>query len=177
MDLMLTVVGRGTKRERISCGALFYNGRHVTPRDCCWSVKQDHQFLTKISTIYICIYIYSQTHIYVHTHTHIHISDMCILVFFMCAHIYIYIYIHTLIHTRITQEMTLCPEVNMLFYKFAKFNTLGTLVLKLTLSKISHKIILKKSKVILFYSYVCAENFSAFSYICIYIYIYRQFIF
>ena len=51
MDLMLTVVGSGTKRERISCGALFfYNGRHVTPRGCRWSVKQDHQFLTKIST-------------------------------------------------------------------------------------------------------------------------------
>ena len=35
MDLMLTVVGSGTKRERISCGALFHNGRHVTPRGCC----------------------------------------------------------------------------------------------------------------------------------------------
>ena len=50
MDLMLTVVGVEPKEERISCGALFYNGRHVTPRGCCWSVKQDHQFLTKIST-------------------------------------------------------------------------------------------------------------------------------
>ena len=27
--------GSGTKRARISCGALFYNGRHVTPRGCC----------------------------------------------------------------------------------------------------------------------------------------------
>ena len=45
------VVGSGTKSERISCRALFYNGRHVTPRGCSWSVKQDHQFLTKISTI------------------------------------------------------------------------------------------------------------------------------
>ena len=43
--------GSGTKREKISCGALFFNGRYVTPRGCCWWVKQDHQFLTKISTI------------------------------------------------------------------------------------------------------------------------------
>ena len=32
MDLMLTVVGSETKRERVSSGAPFYNGRHVTPR-------------------------------------------------------------------------------------------------------------------------------------------------
>ena len=50
MDLMLTVVGSGTKKERVSNGAPFYDGRHVTPRGCCCSVKQDHQFLTKIST-------------------------------------------------------------------------------------------------------------------------------
>ena len=43
--------GSGTKRGRISSGAPFYNGRHVTPRGCCCSVKQDHQFLTTISTI------------------------------------------------------------------------------------------------------------------------------
>ena len=42
--------GRGTKRERISCGALFYNVRHVARSAWCWSVKQDHQFLTKIFT-------------------------------------------------------------------------------------------------------------------------------
>ena len=40
--------GSGTKRERVSSGAPFYNGRHGTPRGC--SVKQDRQFLTKIST-------------------------------------------------------------------------------------------------------------------------------
>ena len=51
MDLLLTAVGVEPKRERISCGALFYNGCHVTPRGCCCSVKQDHQFLNKISTI------------------------------------------------------------------------------------------------------------------------------
>ena len=50
MDLMLTVVGSGTKRERVSSGVPFYDERHVTPRGCCWSVKQDHKFLTKIST-------------------------------------------------------------------------------------------------------------------------------
>ena len=43
--------GSGTKRGRISSGAPFYNGRHVTPRGCCCSVKQDHQFLNKISTV------------------------------------------------------------------------------------------------------------------------------
>ena len=42
--------GSGTKRERVSSGAPFYDGRHVTPRSCCCSMKQDHQFLTKIST-------------------------------------------------------------------------------------------------------------------------------
>ena len=30
MDLMLTVVGSGTKRERVSSRAPFYDGRHVT---------------------------------------------------------------------------------------------------------------------------------------------------
>ena len=35
MDLMLTVVGSGTKRERVSSGAPFYDGCHVTPRGCC----------------------------------------------------------------------------------------------------------------------------------------------
>ena len=40
----------GTKREGVSSGAPFYDGRLVTPRGCCCSVKQDHQFLTKIST-------------------------------------------------------------------------------------------------------------------------------
>ena len=40
----------GTKRGRISSRALFYNGRHVTPRGCLCLVKQDHQFLNKIST-------------------------------------------------------------------------------------------------------------------------------
>ena len=49
MDLLLTAVGV-ENREGISCGALFYNGRHVTPRGCCCSVKRDHQFLNKIST-------------------------------------------------------------------------------------------------------------------------------
>ena len=46
-DLLLTVVGVEPK-EGDSSGAPFYNGRHVTPRGCCCSVKQDHQFLTKI---------------------------------------------------------------------------------------------------------------------------------
>ena len=55
--LMLTVVGLEPKK-RVSSRAPFYDGRHVTPRGCCCSVKQDHQFLTKISTIYIYIYIY-----------------------------------------------------------------------------------------------------------------------
>ena len=49
MDLLLTAVGV-ENRGRISSGALFYNGRHVTPRGCCCSVKQDHHFLNKIST-------------------------------------------------------------------------------------------------------------------------------
>ena len=35
MDLMLTAVGSGTKRERVSSGAPFYDGRHVIPRCCC----------------------------------------------------------------------------------------------------------------------------------------------
>ena len=42
--------GGSGNRERISSGAPFYNGRHVTPRGCCCLVKQDHQFLNKIST-------------------------------------------------------------------------------------------------------------------------------
>ena len=42
--------GGSGNRGRISSGAPFYNGRHVTPRGCCCSVKQDHQFLNKIST-------------------------------------------------------------------------------------------------------------------------------
>ena len=50
MDLMLTGVSSGTKRERVSSRAPFYDGRHVTPRGCCCSVKQDHKFLTKNST-------------------------------------------------------------------------------------------------------------------------------
>ena len=50
--------GGSANRGRISSGALFYNRRHVTPRGCCCSGKQDHQFLNKISTIYIYIYIY-----------------------------------------------------------------------------------------------------------------------
>ena len=49
MDLLLTAVGV-ENRGRFSSGAPFYNGRHVTPRGCCCSVKQDHQFLNKIST-------------------------------------------------------------------------------------------------------------------------------
>ena len=49
MDLLLTAVGV-ENRARISSGAPFYNGRHVTPRGCCCSMKQDHQFLNKIST-------------------------------------------------------------------------------------------------------------------------------
>ena len=39
---MLTVVGVEPKRERVSSGVSFYDGRHVTPRGCCCSVKQDH---------------------------------------------------------------------------------------------------------------------------------------
>ena len=35
MDLMLTVVGSGTKRKRVSSRAPFYDRRHVTPRGCC----------------------------------------------------------------------------------------------------------------------------------------------
>ena len=50
MDLLLTVVGV-ENRGRISCGALFYNRRHVTVKGCWCSVKQNHQFLNKISTI------------------------------------------------------------------------------------------------------------------------------
>ena len=49
MDLLLTAVGVA-KRGRISSRSSFYNGRHVTPRGCWYSVKQDHQFLNKIST-------------------------------------------------------------------------------------------------------------------------------
>ena len=33
IDLMLIAVGV-EERGRISSGAVFYNGRHVTPRDC-----------------------------------------------------------------------------------------------------------------------------------------------
>ena len=47
--------GSGTKRERVSSGAPFYDGRHVTPRGCYCSVKQDHQFLTKISIEHMSI--------------------------------------------------------------------------------------------------------------------------
>ena len=49
IDLLLTAVGV-ENRGIISSGALFYNGRHVTPSVCWCSVKQDHQFLNKIST-------------------------------------------------------------------------------------------------------------------------------
>ena len=53
MDLLLTAVGVA-KRGRISSGALFYNGRHVTPRGCWYSVKMDHQVLNKFpQQIYI----------------------------------------------------------------------------------------------------------------------------
>ena len=58
MDLLLTALGVEV-RGRISNGALFYNGRHVTTRGCCCSVKQDHQFLKKISTnIQTFIYLF-----------------------------------------------------------------------------------------------------------------------
>ena len=49
MDLLLTAMGVA-KRERIFSRSSFYCGRHVTPRGCWYSVKQDHQFLNKIST-------------------------------------------------------------------------------------------------------------------------------
>ena len=48
MDQMLTVVGVEPKERESPMELLFYDGRHVTTRGCCWSVKQDHQFLTKI---------------------------------------------------------------------------------------------------------------------------------
>ena len=47
--------GSGTKRGRNSSGAPFYNGHHVTPRGYCSSLKQDHQFLNKISTLKIAV--------------------------------------------------------------------------------------------------------------------------
>ena len=50
--------GSGTKRGRVSSGAPFYNGRHVTPRGCCCSVKQGRQFLNKISTCYAVLFIW-----------------------------------------------------------------------------------------------------------------------
>ena len=58
MDLLLTVVGVENRR-RISSRSSFYDGRHVTPMGCWNSVKQDHQFLNKISTYLtnICEYV------------------------------------------------------------------------------------------------------------------------
>ena len=49
MNLLLTAVGV-EKRGRISSWSSFYCGHHVTLRGCWYSVKQDHQFLNKIST-------------------------------------------------------------------------------------------------------------------------------
>ena len=54
--------GSGTRKKEESRGALFYNGRHVTPRGCCCSVKQDHQFLNKISTDKLVKYYFSPSH-------------------------------------------------------------------------------------------------------------------
>ena len=57
MDLLLTAVGV-EKREWISSWSSFYSGHHVTPMGCWYSVKQDHQFLNKISiykTRVVCI--------------------------------------------------------------------------------------------------------------------------
>ena len=85
MDLLLTVVGVAKKRES-SVVALFYSGHHVTPRGCWCSMRQDHQFLNKISTIYIHIYI--QVHIYIYISAYIYIS----------LHISTYIYIHICHH-------------------------------------------------------------------------------
>ena len=46
MDLLLTAVGV-EKKGRIYSWSSFYSGHLVTPRDCWYSVKQDHQFLNK----------------------------------------------------------------------------------------------------------------------------------
>ena len=47
IDLLLTAVGVEQREEESSVVTLFYSGRHVTPRGCWYSVKQDHQFLNK----------------------------------------------------------------------------------------------------------------------------------
>ena len=53
MDLLLTAVGV-ENRERISSGALFYKGRHVTPRGCWYSVKQNFYNLEVLKRLKDC---------------------------------------------------------------------------------------------------------------------------